>query len=108
MRKSKHDENAQREPPRAAYVSDSLPVMPPIPACCPRCKGLVVTQYEETRCLICSWYLQPIPVDYREPFQRRETCTNCINKVETGYSQCSKCRIYQRDYRKRTRGKVGA
>ena len=49
------------EPPRAAYVADARP-MPPIPKQCPRCCGLVVTAYEETRCIPCGWRLMPIPL----------------------------------------------
>ena len=49
------------EPPRAAYVADARP-MPPIPKQCPRCQGLVMTQYDETKCLCCGWYRQPIPL----------------------------------------------
>lgn len=50
------------EPPRVPYQSDYQPVYPPIPAQCPRCQGCIVTQYEETRCLSCGWYLQPLPL----------------------------------------------
>ncbi len=50
----------QQEPPRAPYQADVVPVMPPIPDRCPRCNGFVLTQYSETRCLICAWYLSPI------------------------------------------------
>jgi hypothetical protein len=53
----------QSEPKRAPYRSDKQPVWPPIPKCCPRCQGFVLTQHEESRCLNCSWYLQPIPCD---------------------------------------------
>ena len=49
------------EPPRAAYVADARP-MPPIPKQCPRCHGLVVTAYDETRCVACGWYLHPLPL----------------------------------------------
>src|SRR3990172_3242877 len=35
---------------------------------CPRCAGLVVTQYEETHCLQCGWYLNdPLPTPYVSP-----------------------------------------
>ena len=50
------------EPPRAAYQSDAPPVWPPVPPCCPRCSGYVLTQYGETQCLICAWRLHPIPL----------------------------------------------
>lgn len=49
------------EPKRPPYQADR-PAMPPIPARCHRCNGLVVTAYEETRCLSCGWYLQPLPL----------------------------------------------
>ncbi len=54
--------NSAVEPPREPYRSDKEPVMPPVPDKCPRCKGLVVTQYDETRCLPCGWYLQPVQI----------------------------------------------
>ena len=52
------------EAPRAPYKGD-LPPMPPVPDKCPRCKGFILTQYEETRCINCAWYLlpEPIPLD---------------------------------------------
>jgi|CXWL01.1.fsa_nt_gi hypothetical protein len=49
------------EPKRAPYRADR-PAMPPIPARCPRCQGYVLTQYNETKCLNCAWYLQPLPL----------------------------------------------
>jgi hypothetical protein len=33
---------------------------------CPRCHGLVISQYEDTRCLICGWYQHPEPVPLKE------------------------------------------
>ena len=48
--------------PRGPYQSDYQPVYPPIPAQCPRCHGFIITQYEETKCLNCAWYLQPLPL----------------------------------------------
>jgi len=65
-------EDARTEPKRDPYVSDALPKMPPIPKVCPRCNGFILTQYDETRCLICAWYLQPEPQHHREPYQRME------------------------------------
>ena len=53
---------APPEPPRANYVSDDEPVMPPIPKVCPRCQGFILTQYGETKCVPCGWYLQPGPL----------------------------------------------
>ena len=49
------------EPKRPPYQADR-PSMPPVPTRCHRCNGLVVTAYEETRCLSCGWYLQPLPL----------------------------------------------
>jgi hypothetical protein len=51
---------SQVEPARPAYVSDKLPPMPPVPTCCPRCKGFLITQYGDTRCIPCGWVLSPI------------------------------------------------
>ena len=50
------------EPPRPPYQSDYRPVYPPVPKCCPRCTGLIVTAYGDTKCLCCGWYRQPIPL----------------------------------------------
>ena len=50
------------EPPRGPYVSDYQPVYPPVPPCCPRCRGLVLTMYGDTRCVCCGWYRQPLPL----------------------------------------------
>lgn len=50
------------EPPRPAYVSDYQPVYPPIPTCCPRCHGIVITSYDESYCIPCGWRLQPLPL----------------------------------------------
>ncbi len=52
--------NSAVEPPRPAYVSDKLPPMPPVPDKCPRCSGFLITQYGDTRCIPCGFYLQPI------------------------------------------------
>jgi hypothetical protein len=50
------------EPPRGPYVSDYQPVMPPVPEKCPRCKGHIITQYGDSRCLNCGFYLCPLPL----------------------------------------------
>jgi hypothetical protein len=60
----KHDDvnfHGPAEPTRTPYVTNAPLVWPPCPAQCPRCQGLVVTQYEEPRCYMCGWRLQPIP-----------------------------------------------
>lgn len=98
--------DARPEPPRAPYVSNALPVMPPVPSCCPRCKGLVVTQYSETRCLLCAWYLNPVyPEPMRERYHRKDLCLNCSEKVEAGYKTCAKCRRKCAEWKQRQRSR---
>ncbi len=49
---------------------------------CPRCQGLVVTQYGETRCLICAWYLN-------EPLPQRPTVDGRLKNVGNFYGHRS-------------------
>ena len=53
---------SEEQPPRPPYQADWMPVTPPIPDQCPRCHGFVLTQYDETKCLNCAWYLTPEPL----------------------------------------------
>ena len=64
---------------------------------CPRCRGLVVQQYEETRCLLCGWRLnEPLPVTPRDPYMRKEKCIDCLAPREAGYTHCPKCRAWKK------------
>lgn len=68
---------------------------------CPRCRGLVVTQYEETRCLICGWMKNdPLPEPAREPYWRIDKCLNCARKAVTTKKHCQVCLDYMVQYRR--------
>lgn len=56
-------------PPRDAYKSESVPVMPPTPDQCPRCRNIVMTIEGDSFCYACGWHLQPVLVPF-EPEQR--------------------------------------
>lgn len=64
---------------------------------CPRCAGLVITQYEDTRCLLCGWYYCPPVLPPIEPnLNRRWESTlcgspGCPNKARRGHEDCWKC-----------------
>ena len=58
------------EPKRPPYVADRPFLYPPVPDQCPRCDGLIVTQYGETSCIPCGWRHKPIPLP-QEPTMRK-------------------------------------
>lgn len=65
---------------------------------CPRCQGFVITQYEETRCLLCGWILN-VPVADPIPDIRHEAmrwisvlCGTCnVRRAIRGREQCRTC-----------------
>ncbi len=66
---------------------------------CPRCTGLTITQYEETRCLLCGWYFNPpLDIPMREAYARKGKCLDCQSSVEAGYVRCAEHRAYQKQY----------
>lgn len=66
---------------------------------CPRCTGFVVTQYDETRCLICGWYRNdPPPKPAREPYWRIGKCLNCARSAVVGKKYCQVCLDYMVQY----------
>lgn len=65
---------------------------------CPRCTGLVITQYGETRCLLCGYYPRPAePLDVLLPNPARQwdstLCSACHTRSAVrGKAQCMVCR----------------
>lgn len=74
---------------------------------CPRCKGLVVNQYGEVRCLLCGYYHTPYAETIREPYWRKASrpCRNCKQDAIFGKSYCQVHLDYMVNY-KRSRRKV--
>jgi hypothetical protein len=68
---------------------------------CPRCSGLIVTQYDETRCLQCGWYDNPPYAESIRDAYDKICCRNCKRKPVKGKSLCQSCLDYQVDYRKK-------
>ena len=82
---------------------------------CPRCTGFlyqdhdVETETLEIRCVNCGCRpllvtRPPDPVmQGRRPGNR---CANCVRDKEPGYTQCARCRTYQKDYKRRVRAEA--
>mgnify|MGYP001582108851 CR=1 FL=1 len=69
------------EPPREPYQSDWQPVYPPVPEACPRCNGMVLTAYSETRCVNCGWVRQPLPLPQELTMQKSGPCLPKVIEV---------------------------
>jgi hypothetical protein len=81
---------------------------------CPKCNGCLYLDVDinlravEPACLNCGWrknvqtYVKPAEPRGRRPDNR---CKNCTRDRAPGFTQCNECRLYQKDYRKRTNGR---
>lgn len=63
---------------------------------CPRCSGLVITQYGETRCLLCGYYKNDhIP----DAIIVSTKCMDCQARPVPGKMRCQEHLDYQHQYR---------
>ena len=56
---------------------------------CGKCQGLIVTEYEESRCLNCGcrpFEVVRAPDEPKQGLRRR--CTNCQEKAVAGHNYC--------------------
>jgi len=76
---------------------------------CPRCQGFLLTQFRETRCLLCAWYLNvpvnpPIP---SEPSPNRtwipDACEFCGKPALRTKSLCRTCYLKEKSHGDRVR-----
>ena len=63
---------------------------------CPRCSGLVVTQYGETSCLLCGWHFHPPDPpesSTMDPARWKSVLCSRCNVVPAIYNKelCPKC-----------------
>jgi hypothetical protein len=61
---------------------------------CPRCKGFVMTQHEETKCLNCAWYYHPPDRERPLAADRWQTilCERCHRTpARQWYNTCADC-----------------
>jgi len=71
---------------------------------CIRCGGFVLTQYGETRCLICAWYYNPPLPDPLIGPRDHNRCVNCAAPRQKYSTLCKGCSIAEGMAVKRGRG----